>query len=234
MSNIKKMKEKGLDSLCLNVYKNLGYTCIFENGEFEYVDEEELLYRNRQDIFISLGQLGEDPIATLKASLYSAPIDFAPIDKEYNYQEIPSLFEIFDMHDAEKSELMWLLTKDDENNDTYNDDLLSKRDKDSNLEPYDLSMLYIERLDVDKEFQNLGIGTYLLQNLEEIIASKLYEKYHFAAICPDCKSDRYSDLVKLYRKCGFRTYRKSEFMIKKGTWFIPKKINCYANRREGK
>lgn len=222
MLNIKKIKEKGLDFLSLHVCKYLGYTCMFKNGEFEYVDEEDLLYRNKQNITISLGQLGEEPIATLEASLYNAPIDFAPIDKEYNYQEIPSLFEIFDMHDAENSELMWLLTKDDEDNDTYNTDLLSKKDKDNDLEPYELSMLYIEKLNVDKEFQNLGIGTYLLQNLEEIIASKLYEKYHFAVICPDCKSDRRSDLVKLYRKCGFKTYRKSEFMVKKGTWFFPK------------
>ena len=220
MLNIRKLEEKGIEFLCLSVYKSLGYECMFEDGEFEYVDEQDLLYRNRQNICISLKEVGEEPIATLEASLYNAPIDFAPIDKEYNYQDIPSLFDIFDMHDAEKSELMWILTQDDENCDTYNKDLLSKKEK-NNLEPYELSMLYIEKLNVKEEFQNLGIGTYLLQNLEEIIASKLYEKYHFATICPDCGSDRYSDLVKLYRKCGFKVYRHSNFMVKRGTWFIP-------------
>lgn len=91
------------------------------------------------------------------------------------------------------------------------------------LENYELNMLYINKIKVSKEYQNCGIGTYLLENIDKIMYEKLQERFHFAVICPAHYSERKQDLIKLYKKCGFKIYRKSNFMVKKDTWYQPYK-----------
>lgn len=230
MIDFEKLKEKGIekDDLELNVNLIIDKKFELENNDFYSVMEENLMFNNQKEInfqlknfvFFDGDDTTEEVMATLEVTLYEAPIVFSPIDEYGNFKNIPDMHEIFDMHSAELGELMFYLTKETDYQDCYNSDLIPKK---NNFESWELNLLYINKIKVKEEYQNCGIGSYFLENIEKLLYEKLHEKCHFIAICPAHYSERREDLKKLYRKYGFRTYRNSEFMVKKNTLYNPYK-----------
>lgn len=227
MFDTKKLKKKEikLEDLSLVVSKENCSRWGFNNSnQTQYVEDEDLLERNSTRIKIELQLFKETDfktIAEIHCTLYNPLFGFSPLDKEnLIVQEIPSFHEIFDMHTAELGELAFTLTQDDKDMDCYNEDLLSDEDKNADLDGGDLSMLYIDSISIDPEYQNLDIDTGLLGNINEILFNQLDEHCHFAVICPEDFSYNKNEIKKLCEKCGFEPYRKSRYMIRKGMLLI--------------
>lgn len=95
-----------------------------DENDFYSVKDEDIMYNNETHIILTIKdvfQSEEDqPIATLEATLYEAPIVFSPKNESGDYLDIPSMHELFDMHSAELGDLIFNLVKDDDNLDEYN------------------------------------------------------------------------------------------------------------------
>lgn len=127
---------------------------------------------------------------------------------EYN------LFDVFDMHDGD--ELCLAETLFSHKTNGFNDEVENKL---TFWAPQ--AFFYITDIKIDKEYQNQGYGTELMQNIEKLLYFGMHYDISFVALhCNPLDDDKHDDdeaiekLAKFYERCGFEHIGKEICMIK--------------------
>lgn len=214
MINLEGLRKLGYDSISLSVSGT--------RGELEYIDEEIDNWRDGQDF-------EEKYIINIFVSIYATNLDTQKKGKigklTGNFFESEIVMDdisFYDLCDSVGTDLEHMASAIVDEEECIKDEICE----------FDENLMYIDRIYINEKFRGLGIASYVINSLNEILEYAVNLSPNVLILLPapqeigedgllqEVRDEKINEndkkrLIKLYEKLGFEKLEDSNYMIKR-------------------
>lgn len=212
--NFDKLNEVGLDSISLKVYTNMSNMNYINSNIENWIQSQEIDSKYIIDIYIDILGIKTDSdkeieIGKLEGNLLEADI----VMDDANF---------YDVCDCVGADLEALASAIVDSDGYIREEICE----------YDENLMYIDRIYIEEKYRGLGIASYILNSLNEILEYSTNLNPHALILLPKPQeknkenrlanvSDKDKEkiykykLINLYRRLGFKKVINSEYMVKR-------------------
>ena len=214
MINLEGLRKLGYDSISLSVSGT--------RGELEYIDEEIDNWRDGQDF-------EEKYIINIFVSIYATNLDTQKKGKigklTGNFFESEIVMDdisFYDLCDSVGTDLEHMASAIVDEEECIKDEICE----------FDENLMYIDRIYINEKFRGLGIDSYVINSLNEILEYAVNLSPNVLILLPapqeigedgllqEVRDEKINEndkkrLIKLYEKLGFEKLEDSNYMIKR-------------------
>lgn len=214
MINLEGLKKLGYDSISLSVSGT--------RGELEYIDEEIDNWRDGQDF-------EEKYIINIFVNIYATNLDTQKKGKigklTGNFFESEIVMDdisFYDLCDSIGTDLEHMASAIVDEEECIKDEICE----------FDENLMYIDRIYINEKFRGLGIASYVINSLNEILEYAVNLSPNVLILLPapqeigedgllqEVRDEKINEndkkrLIKLYEKLGFEKLEDSNYMIKR-------------------
>jgi len=214
MINLEGLRKLGYDSISLSVSGT--------RGELEYIDEEIDNWRDGQDF-------EEKYIINIFVNIYATNLDTQKKGKigklTGNFFESEIVMDdisFYDLCDSVGTDLEHMASAIVDEEECIKDEICE----------FDENLMYIDRIYINEKFRGLGIASYVINSLNEILEYAVNLSPNVLILLPapqeigedgllqEVRDEKINEndkkrLIKLYEKLGFEKLEDSNYMIKR-------------------
>lgn len=214
MINLEGLRKLGYDSISLSVSGT--------RGELEYIDEEIDNWRDDQDF-------EEKYIINIFVNIYATNLDTQKKGKigklTGNFFESEIVMDdisFYDLCDSVGTDLEHMASAIVDEEECIKDEICE----------FDENLMYIDRIYINEKFRGLGIASYVINSLNEILEYAVNLSPNVLILLPapqeigedgllqEVRDEKINEndkkrLIKLYEKLGFEKLEDSNYMIKR-------------------